>query len=77
MTPRTQNSALGPCPAVTISALADLGLSHQALARYFRLRPEQIREAAESAWPCSGVRDDHQLEFYFMRPSVNRFPASR
>lgn len=33
---------LGPYPATSVAALADLGLTDQEIARYFRVQPERI-----------------------------------
>lgn len=33
---------LGPYPAASVAALADLGLTDQEIAGYFRVRPERI-----------------------------------
>jgi hypothetical protein len=35
-------TALGPYPATAVAALADLGLTDQEIANYFRVQPERI-----------------------------------
>lgn len=35
-------TALGPYPATAVAALADLGLTDQEIADYFRVQPERI-----------------------------------
>jgi hypothetical protein len=40
--PANSSDLLGPFPATSVATLADLGLSDQEIARYFRTFPERI-----------------------------------
>lgn len=44
-------SSLGPYPASAIAALADLGLTDQEIAGYFRIQPDQITQLRLKSWP--------------------------
>lgn len=52
-------NVLGPYPATAVAALADLGLTDQEIAGYFRIQPERIRQlrlknAPEFRTVCDG-----------------------
>ncbi len=65
MSLQSQQAAFGPNLAASIAVLSDLGVSRSAIARYFRVRPEDLPNVQPSSRIDLDERHDRQMELEF------------